>query len=366
MKRLTKKRLKNFTAVLLVAALGLSLAGCKGSSNSSSGSASGTSSGASSGTDEKPKVVRIAIPAADAASPIENAGIASALGYLDEELGKVGYEVEFTGFGQGGTAINEAFASKQIDVAFEGDIPPVIANDNGIELKVFASLNHAASMGIVVGNNSGINSVADLKGKKIVVGFGTTTYVAVLKLLENNGMSIDDVELINDIANGATLVASGDADAVVSSGMGIYQFEVAGIGKVLEDGTSFADSSLSNQYFAVSTKSFLEENPDAAKAIIRALLDAKDAVTADPEGTFEKISAEDRPAEIYAKVYPEEVGYEIFHPYLTDNLKEKFNELASILKDAEVIRNDVNADDVFINTYNEEVYQELNLDIPTE
>ena len=59
------------------------------------------------------------------------------------------------------------------------------------------------------------------------------THVYLNNLLQANGLSLDDVEVINDIANGGTLVASGNADAVVSTGTGVWQMSNSGVGDIL-------------------------------------------------------------------------------------------------------------------------------------
>lgn len=356
---------KRTLAVVLTAALTFSLAGCGNNNGNATGTGSEITSenatGGNSGSADL-KEVRIAIPAADASSIVENAGIARKLGYLDEELEKAGYTAVFSGFGQGGTAINEAISSKQIDVAFEGDIPPIIGVSNGLNIELFASLNSEAEMGVIVGKDSGIKSVQDLKGKKIVAAFGTVTYIYLIKLLEANNMSVDDVEVINDIANGATLVTSGDADAVISTGMGVYQFQNAGIGKILT--TSSEDTSLSAQFFAVGDKDFLSENEDAAKAIIRALIRSKDYITENPDKTYETLADETYTKELWKQIYPEDAGFDRFETYLADSTRDKFNKTSEILKESETIKNDVTADDLYDNTYTTAVYEELGLEIP--
>ena len=118
---------------------------------------------------------------------------------------------------------------------------------------------------------------ADLKGKKVVAAYGTVTYVYLNNLLQANGLSLDDVEVINDIANGGTLVASGNADAVVSTGTGVWQMSHSGVGDILT--TSQGDADLSSQFFAMGRTNYLKENKVAAEAIIQALQRAKEYIT---------------------------------------------------------------------------------------
>jgi sulfonate transport system substrate-binding protein len=67
---------------------------------------------------------------------------------------------------------------------------------------------------LVVGKNSAINSVADLKGKKIAVTKGTDPYFFLLQALATAGLSPADVEIINlQHADGKTALERGDVDA---------------------------------------------------------------------------------------------------------------------------------------------------------
>ena len=202
-----KKKSMILSAILVTV---LAFTGCGNTQTNTSNTTSDTDGSQQSNE----KVIRIGSPTTDGTQLVENAGLAYKLGYLDEELEKVGYKAEYVGFAQGGTAINEAFASGQLDVAFVGDVPEIIAKSNGLEVELFANLNSEAEMGIVAGKNSGIKKPTDLKGKKVVAAYGTVTHVYLNNLLQANGLSLDDVEVINDIANGGTLVASGNADAV--------------------------------------------------------------------------------------------------------------------------------------------------------
>lgn len=353
------KKLKSILTLALAAAIGLLAVGC-GNSNGSSDS---SSSANDSTTSSELKTIRIGSPTADATALNENAGLALNLGYLEEELEKVGYKAEFAGFGQGGTAVNEALVSNQIDIAFVGDIPTIIAKSNNMDIQVFAALNTEAEMGIVVGNNSGIESVSDLKGKKIVAGFGTVTYVYLVNLLNTNGLSINDVEVINDIANGATLVASGDADAVISSGVGIYQFQNAGIGTILA--SSRENTDISAQYFAYGNSSYIKENTDAVEAIIKSLIRSKDTANDDPDAVYAALETDDRPASVVEQVYPREIGFDMFDPYLTQASKEKYDATSQVLLDNGIITSQVAADDLFTTEYLDAVYKELGLEIPS-
>jgi NitT/TauT family transport system substrate-binding protein len=63
----------------------------------------------------------------------------------------------------------------------------------------------------------GINSIKDLKGKKVGVEIGFVSHLLLLNALEKNGMTEADVELVNAPTNETPQVlASGEVDAIVA------------------------------------------------------------------------------------------------------------------------------------------------------
>ena len=203
----------------------------------------------------------------------------------------------------------------------------------------------------MAGKNSGIKKPTDLKGKKVVAAYGTVTHVYLNNLLQANGLSLDDVEVINDIANGGTLVASGNADAVVSTGTGVWQMSNSGVGDILT--TSQGDAELSSQFFAMGRISYLKDNPDAAEAIIRALRKSKEYIEQNPEKAYETLATSDNPKELYEKIYPKELGFDNFGPQIKQEQIDRLNSLAEFLLGNGTISESVDAKSVINNDYYE-------------
>lgn len=338
---------KRILGIILAATLAATGCGTAAQTNAAD---TGRTNDTQSGTE---KIIKIGSPTTDGTQLVENAGLAYKLGYLDEELEKAGYKAQYVGFAQGGTAINEAFASGQLDVAFVGDVPEVIAISNDLDVELFANLNSEAEMGIVTGKDSGIKEPTDLKGKKVVAAYGTVTHVYLHNLLQANGLSLDDVEVINDIANGGTLVASGNADAVVSTGTGVRQMSYAGVGDILT--TSQGNEELSAQFFAMGRTAYLKENKEAAKAIIKALQRAKEYISENPEKAYETLATADNPKELYEKIYPEDLGFDKFDPQIQEEQTNRLNTLAKFLLKSGIISKEIDAKSAVDNAYYEEV-----------
>lgn len=163
----------------------------------------------------------------------------------------------------------------------------------------------------------------------MVAAYGTVTYVYLNNLLQANGLSLDDVEVINDIANGGTLVASGNADAVVSTGTGVWQMSHSGVGDILT--TSQGDADLSPQFFAMGRTNYLKENKVAAEAIIRALQRAKEFIAQNPEKAYEALATSDNPKELYESIYPKESGFDNLDPKIKEEQADRLNSIAKFL-----------------------------------
>lgn len=133
-------------------------------------------------------------------SPYEVAlAIAKEKGFFDEAFADYNVTVEYTGFVGAGPAINEAFLAGELDVAHGlGDQPAIsgIANGNNGVI-VSRTVRNTQGSGIIVKYDSDIESVADLKGKTVAVGLGQAGQKCLDLILEDYGLSEDDVSLVN-------------------------------------------------------------------------------------------------------------------------------------------------------------------------
>ena len=160
---------------------------------------------------------------------------------------KINY-VEF----ESGPPENEAFASKQVDVGVMGNVPAISGIANGQERAIIGiAYNGEETEAVIVKNESDITAVEQLRGKKIglVIGSIAQNYLSVL--LENNGLSLSDVELIN-LSTGEQQQAlqTGMVDAVATWEPTLSKLTANGDNRILADGTEI----------------FLGENPIVARS----------------------------------------------------------------------------------------------------
>ena len=138
-------------------------------------------------------VVRIGTPATGdhGARMLEAARVAAEKQYFEEELAKVGCRPEYVGFDGAGPAVNEAMISGDLDVAIYGDMPALVLASKFSGVTFIAMDNNAVQQGIVVQKDAGINSVEDLRGKRVIVIDDSivrgTTSKRIVQLLKEAG-----------------------------------------------------------------------------------------------------------------------------------------------------------------------------------
>jgi aliphatic sulfonates family ABC transporter substrate-binding protein len=122
---------------------------------------------------------------------------------------------------------------------------------------------------------SGINTAADLKGKRMGYQFGSDGHLVMLRYLEKNGMTLGDVASQNVPAEGLVAAfARGDLDGLV-----VWEPHA---GKALEavPGAKVLDSKGVVTIFNVVTmrKDFVEAQPETARKLLRALVTANEFI----------------------------------------------------------------------------------------
>ncbi|OBI87628.1 aliphatic sulfonate ABC transporter substrate-binding protein [Mycobacterium sp. 1245805.9] len=124
-----------------------------------------------------------------------------------------GYNVTWV-LSAGSNKANEGLRSQALDFGSTAGSAALVARANGTPIKIIDVYSKPEWTALVVAKNSPINSVADLKGKKVAVTKGTDPYFFLLQSLATAGLSPADVEIINlQHADGKTALERGDVDA---------------------------------------------------------------------------------------------------------------------------------------------------------
>ncbi len=125
-----------------------------------------------------------------------------------------GVEVEFEWFDY--VASMDAFAAGKLDAVAMTNGDTLVTGATGGKGIMIIVNDYSNGNDMIVGA-PGIDSIKDLKGKKIGVEIGFVSHLLLLNALEKNGMSEADVELVNVPTNETPQVlASGDVSAIVA------------------------------------------------------------------------------------------------------------------------------------------------------
>jgi sulfonate transport system substrate-binding protein len=123
--------------------------------------------------------------------------LAKGTGALEKRLAPRGISVSWNEF-TSGPPLLEALGAAAIDFGSTGDIPPLFAQAAGGDLLYVASA--AGSLdgsAILVKKDSPIQSLADLKGKKVAYKRGSSAHNFTLKALGSVGLTLNDIETVD-------------------------------------------------------------------------------------------------------------------------------------------------------------------------
>jgi taurine transport system substrate-binding protein len=126
------------------------------------------------------------------------------------------YNIKWTKF-DSGADVNTAFIAKELDFGALGSSPVArgLSAPLNIPYKVAFVLDVAGdNEALVARNGGGVDTIPQLKGKRIATPFASTAHYSLLAALSQNGLSANDVQLV-DLQPQAILAAwdRGDIDA---------------------------------------------------------------------------------------------------------------------------------------------------------
>jgi sulfonate transport system substrate-binding protein len=123
--------------------------------------------------------------------------LARQTGALEKRLAGKNVKIEWSEFNSGPPLL-EALGAGAVDFGPTGDVPPLFAQTAGGNLLYVGTYRPPAGFhGILVKKDSPIQSLADLKGKKVAYKRGSSAHAFAFKALATAGLTPDDVENID-------------------------------------------------------------------------------------------------------------------------------------------------------------------------
>jgi NitT/TauT family transport system substrate-binding protein len=201
--------------------------------------------------------------------------VAQQLRLFETFLGKDGTKVEYVAFNAGPAAI-EAMKGGAIDISYIGPNPSIsgYTSTGGTLLRVVSGATSGGAQFVV---KPGINSIADLKGKKIATPqLGNTQDVALRSWLKDNGLSTSttgggDVTVVpTDNATTLTLFKRGDLDGAWLPEPWASRLVLEAGAKVFLDEKSLWPAGQFVTTNIIASQKFLNQYPGTVRAVLQA------------------------------------------------------------------------------------------------
>ncbi|WP_199917027.1 ABC transporter substrate-binding protein [Parazoarcus communis] len=223
------------------------------------------------------------------------------LGLLEKHLPKTGkykdtqFKLEWQNFSSGPPVTNGMVANT-LQIGMMGDYPLLVngatfQNGNGTKSRLVALIAYnadGAGNGVVVHKDSPYYELADLKGKKLSVPFGSAAHGMLLKALEDKGWKAEDFELSSQSPEVGTSSLQeqridGHADFVPFAELLPYR----GFARKIFDGV---ETKVPTFHGVVVREDFATKYPEVVVAYIKALMEANEWVRKNPVEAATKIA----------------------------------------------------------------------------
>jgi len=197
-----------------------------------------------------------------------NLSLLKGRGTLEKRLAPLGVAIKWTEFSAGPVQL-EALNVGSIDFGDVGEAPPIFAQAAGAPLAyVAATVTRPQSEAVIVPKASTIQSVKDLKGRKVALNKGSNVHYFLVKLLEKHGLAYGDVNLVFlPPADARAAFEKGSIDAWV-----IWDPFLAAAQKTL-DARLLVDATgvVGNRAFYFSSLDYAGKNADVIKILVEEL-----------------------------------------------------------------------------------------------
>jgi sulfonate transport system substrate-binding protein len=206
--------------------------------------------------------------------------VVKAEGGFEKSLNDKGLKVSWILF-TAGPQLMEALHAGSIDFGNVGEAPPVFAQAAGVNFVYFGNQPpYPKGEALLVKSDSPIHGLRELRGKRIALNKGSNVHFFLVKVLEKNGLKLDDVT--------PTYLPPADAWAAFEGGSvdawAIWDpFLNAAIAKtgarILEDGENI----IANREFFLADKIFAQAHHDVLLSLRRALYQCATWTNAKPD-----------------------------------------------------------------------------------
>ena len=198
-------------------------------------------------------------------------------GWLEESLAADGIKVRWV-LSLGSNKALEFLNARSLDIGSSAGAAALLARINGNPVKSVYVYSKPEWTALVTRPETGIQKVADLKGKRIAATRGTDPHIFLIRTLAENGLSEKDVRVVLlQHQDGRLALAKGDVDAWAGLDPLMARAE-------LEDGAQlFYRNAEINTWGVLDTREdFAADHPDLVAKVIQAYEKARAFSLANP------------------------------------------------------------------------------------
>ncbi|HEY9155281.1 MAG TPA: ABC transporter substrate-binding protein [Opitutaceae bacterium] len=196
-----------------------------------------------------------------------------------------------------GAQLNSKYLADQLDIVQMADFPSIVGAtafetaNHGVHSIYIASLAggiSGAGNAILVPKNSAVQSLSELKGKRISVPFASTSHAMLIRALQDLGWDPNtDVTIVSQTPEvGGSALRSGQIDAHADFVPFGELFPFRGYARKIYDGSS---TGVTTTHGVQVRSDFAAKYPEIVIAYLRATLEANRLYREDPEGLSEKL-----------------------------------------------------------------------------
>ncbi|RLM70880.1 aliphatic sulfonate ABC transporter substrate-binding protein [Halorubrum sp. Atlit-8R] len=202
-------------------------------------------------------------------------------GWLEAAFADTGTDVEWV-LSLGSNQANEYAQSGEADVSSTAGIAALMARTNGVPITTPYVYSEPEWTALVTFQETGIESVADLEGKRVAATRGTDPYFFLLQALGDAGLSEDDVEVVNlQHPEGQSALVRGDVDAWAGLDPHMAELELEHYGAEL----FFREPRYNTYGFLNFLDGFLADRTEQARRVLEAYERGRRWAIENPEAT---------------------------------------------------------------------------------
>lgn len=257
--------------------------------------------------------------------------------------------------GSGSAVTAQLVASGKVDLAFSDAAAVMKLAAEGADMTIIGTVLQGNPNEVTSLASAPINSVAELKGKRVALPNGYSQTAMFPVLLEANGLKQEDMQVVNMPPE--SMVASllqGQVDAILGS-MDNFSVQLANEGAdtvnlpFIDNGAATVAQSM------IASNSFLKDHPDEAKAFVEASLhgwndaidDPKAALTA-LKGLFPDVNDKLTPGQLDATIT---LMCASGAEYVGKSTEKQWSDTVDLLTKIDLLPADVPAEDYYTYDY---------------